>query len=156
MIYVFDTSSFSELKHIYPGIFKSLWNDLDELVSDGSLISTKEVWNELGNGSPVKHVNDWLKERKHIFKTPSVEEMRFVGEIFRVAHFQALIGKQQTLKGTPIADPFVIACAKVHGGTVVTEEKYKPGAARIPNVCEHFGIGCITLEQFMEAQGWNF
>ena len=29
MIYVFDTSSLSKLKHFFPGVFKSVWAGLD-------------------------------------------------------------------------------------------------------------------------------
>ena len=31
MIYVFDTSSFSPLKHFYPDVFVSMWSGLDDL-----------------------------------------------------------------------------------------------------------------------------
>jgi hypothetical protein len=50
----------------------------------------------------------------------------------------------------------VIAKAKVVGGCVVTQEKKKPQAAKIPNVCEHFGIHCVNLEGFMEQENWTF
>ena len=50
MIYVFDTSSFSNLEFYYPTIFPSIWDNLNVLVEDGSIISTREVWNELQNG----------------------------------------------------------------------------------------------------------
>jgi hypothetical protein len=157
MIYVFDTSSFSKLKHFYPGIFKSVWTGLDQLVASGNLISTKEVFRELENGDPGQYVNAWLKRHKSLFKTPTADEMLFVAEILRVQHFQSVIGEKQRLKGMPVADPFVISCAKVHQGTVVTEEQYKPTSAKIPNICEYFGnIPCITLEQFMQYQNWNF
>lgn len=99
---------------------------------------------------------DWAKSNKNIFTTPNSNELQFVGQIFQVAHFQALIGEKQRLKGTPVADPFVIACAKRSNGTVVTEERFKPNAAKIPNVCAHFGIGCISLEDFMQHQAWKF
>ncbi|MDH5784871.1 MAG: DUF4411 family protein [Chromatiales bacterium] len=156
MIYVFDTSSLSKLKHFYPDVFKSVWLGIDGQVGSGKLISTREVWNELERGDPGQHVNQWLKDRKHIFTTPGIEELMFVSKIFEVKHFQALIGEQQRLKGTPVADPFVIACAHVNNGVVVTEEKYKENAAKIPNVCAHFGIGCVDLETYMKAQGWSF
>jgi hypothetical protein len=71
-------------------------------------------------------------------------------------HFQALIGEKQRLMGTPVADPFVIACAKIRQGTVVTEERLKPHAAKIPNVCQHVSVPCIDLETFMQKQGWSF
>ncbi len=39
---------------------------------------------------------------------------------------------------------------------VVTEETFRPNAAKIPNVCQHFGIECINLRQLMEREGWRF
>lgn len=156
MIYVFDTSSLSKLKHFFPNIFPSIWEGLDGLFQQGNLISTKEVWNEMGNGNFDNYTYAWLKDRKGIFKTPCADELTFVGQIFQVTHFQSLIGEQQRLKGTPVADPFLIACAKVHNGSVVTEERFKPNAAKIPNVFQHFQIECIDLEKFMSLQNWNF
>lgn len=156
MIYVFDTSSLSEFKHFYPGIFKSIWIGLDDLVKRQKLVSTREVWNELQRGNPNQQVNEWLKVRKEIFTTPSLAELQFVSEIFKIPHFQGLIGQKQRLKGDPVADPFVIACAKIRGGTVVTEEQLKPNAAKIPNVCQHFDVPCIDLETFMHQQEWRF
>jgi hypothetical protein len=156
VIYVFDTSSLSKLKHFFPGVFKSVWTGLDALVLSGHLISTREVWNEIERGDVDAHTNQWLKQRKQIFTTPTGPELQFVAQIFQTRHFQALIGEKQRLTGTPVADPFVIACAKVRGGTVVTEERLKPQAAKIPNVCQHFSVPCMDLETFMQQQGWSF
>jgi hypothetical protein len=156
VIYVFDTSSLSELKHFYPVIFKSIWTELNMLVQKKGIISTKEVWNELQRGNPDQHTNTWLKSNKELFTTPSVEELQFVAQILTIPHFQNLIGQKQRLKGDPVADPFVIACARIRNGTVVTEEQYKPNAAKIPNVCQHFGLPCIDLKTFMQHQKWSF
>ena len=156
MIYVFDTSSLSKLKHFFPGVFKSVWLGLDTLVESGELISTREVWNEIERGDVDAHTNQWLKARKHIFTTPTADELRFVAQIFQTQHFQALIGEKQRLTGTPVADPFIIACAKIRRATVVTEERHKPNAAKIPNVCNQFNVPCIDLESFMQIQGWSF
>ena len=158
MIYVFDTSSLSKLKHFFPGVFKSVWAGLDALVQSGDLISTREVWNEIERGDVDPHTNKWLKDRKQIFTTPTTDEQHFVARILQIPHFQSLIGEKQRLMGTPVADPFVIACAKVRKGTVVTEERLKPNAAKIPNVCEHpsVNVPCIDLETFMQMQGWSF
>lgn len=156
MIYVFDNASLSKLKHFYPDIFKSVWNGLDALVKEGLLISTKEVWREMQEGNSDQYTNKWLETRKEIFTTPNVKELQFVAEIFKIKHFQTLISEKSRLKGKPVADPFVIACAMIHAGTVVTEEKYKENAAKIPNICEYFKIPCMNLEQFMRAQRWMF
>lgn len=165
MSYVFDTSSIRSLQHFYPRVFRSIWDGLEALVSQGQLISTREVLNELERQAVSDDVLHWIADHRAIFRTPNTDELRFVATIFQVPHFQALIGQQQRLKGTPVADPFVIACAKVHGGILVTEEGWmrsskaltpKPNAAKIPNVCAHFGIRCIDLEEFMHQQDWKF
>lgn len=156
MIYVFDTGSFSKLKHYFPGVFATLWSGLDGMVKAGSLLSTKEVKRELQNGSPDPHVDAWIKENSHIFTTPTGQELQIVASILSISHFQSIIGEQQRLKGTPVADPFVIAAAKARAGTVVTEEIYKPHSAKIPNICEHLNVPCTNLEGFMALQGWTF
>lgn len=156
MIYIFDTGSLSKLKHFYPNVFKSVWKGLEALVEGGQLLSTREVWKEMQNGDPHKHTNDWLKIRQHIFTMPDAKEMHFVSQILRIPHFTALIGEKQRLQGTPVADPFVVAAARIRNGTVVTEERLKPGAAKIPNVCQHFDVPCIDLESFMGRQEWEF
>lgn len=165
MIYVFDTSSIRSLQHFYPRVFKSIWDGLGDLVSQQRLISTREVFNELERQAVSAEVLKWAKDNKGLFTMPSAAELQFVATIFQIKHFQALIGVQQRLKGTPVADPFVIACAKINKGTVVTEEGWlrpsksrtpKPNAAKIPNVCAHFKVPCVDLEEFMQQQGWEF
>lgn len=165
MTYVFDTSSLRSLQHFYPRVFKSIWDGLDDLAQQHRLISTREVFNELERQAVSEEVLAWAKIHKALFTTPTGPELQFVAEIFRIKHFQGLIGAQQRLKGTPVADPFVIACARINKGTVVTEEGWqragepltpKPNAAKIPNVCAHFKIPCIDLEEFMHQQKWTF
>jgi len=155
-LYSFDTSSLRELQHFYPAVFKSVWSGIDELAAQSQLISTREVLAELLNQSASDHVKNWAKANKHIFLTPTTAELQFVATIFQVQHFQTLIGKQQQLTGRPVADPFIIANARYYGSTVVTQEKLKVGAAKIPNVCAHFQISCMSLEDFMKEQGWSF
>ncbi len=156
MIYVADTSSLIVLKNYYRTTFPSLWSGLEQMVANGTLVSTREVFNELHAYNDADYVQVWAKANNTIFATPTNEELQFVASIFQVQHFHALIGSRQTLKGTPVADPFVIAAAAIKNATVVTQERLKPHAAKIPNVCEHFGISYIDLEGFMTAQNWNF
>ncbi len=116
-------------------------------------IDAGTVWwdGELFSGRP-----DWSKLAAYPQPVLTPEEQAFVGEIFRVRHFQALVGNTQRLTGLPVADPFVIAAARIRGGCVVTEEVKKPNAAKVPNVCEHFGIECLNVEGFLEQNGWEF
>jgi hypothetical protein len=87
---------------------------------------------------------------------PTAAEAAFVGRIYAVPHFQQNIERQKLLQGGKIADAFVIARAAVEGRTVVTMEALKPHAVRIPNICDHFKVPCMSLEDFMEAEGWEF
>lgn len=156
MIYVFDTSAFITLKNFYPSTFPSLWTGLDKLIAAGQLVSVREVLNELDDYNDADFIQNWAKQNKKIFAVPSGQEQGLVQQILAVPHFQALIGSKAILKGTPVADPFVIAAAWAKDGTVVTQEHLKPNAAKIPNVCAHFKVKCIDLETFMSNQGWSF
>jgi len=156
MLHVFDTSSFIVLKHYYRPTFESVWLNIETLVASGSLVSTREVYNELQNYNDVDYVQQWAKNHRSIFVTPSPDELLFVAKIFQVAHFKALISAKSVLKGTPVADPFVIAAAATKGGAEVTQEKLKPNAAKVPNVCDYFGVPWTDLEGFMKQENWSF
>ena len=156
MRYVFDSDSLIDLfRHYYPERFPTLWEKFDVLVSAGKLLSVREVFNEIG--SKEDSLANWAKQNTNIlFLESTTEELKFVSEIFQVRHFQAMIRKQERLKGKPVADPFVIARAKISGACVVTQEKNTEKASKIPNVCEYFKIPCINLEGFMEKENWTF
>jgi len=156
MTYVFDTSPLSTLfRNYYPDIFKSLWAGFDDLVANEKLSSTREVLREIEDGSQ-EALRNWAKANRHIFPEPTAAEAQFVAKIFSVPHFQNNIEKRKLLRGGRVADPFVIARAAITGGAVVTMETFKPNASDIPNICKHFKIPCLTLEQFMRSEGWSF
>lgn len=156
MIYVFDTSALSALfRNYYREQFPSLWDRFDELVTNGDVQSTREALREINDG-PVEALREWASENREIFTTPTAEEGQFVSNIYEVAHFQQNIEQQKLLKGGKNADPFVIARAAVINAAVVTMEKLRPNAAKIPNICDHFHILCFSLQEFMEEEGWQF
>jgi hypothetical protein len=156
-MYVFDTNSLSViLKHYYPERFPSLWFKLDEMLANGDVMLVRESYNEIMKLNAKDRPAKWAQKNRALFSTPSLEELQFVNEIFAVAHFQQLIEKKKILRGRPVADPFVIAIAKIAGAVVVTEEVYKESGAKIPNVCEHFSIECTNLEDFMKKEDWQF
>ncbi|WP_316179509.1 MULTISPECIES: PIN domain-containing protein [unclassified Bradyrhizobium] len=155
-MYVFDNSPFSALfRNYYRKQFPSLWTKFDQMIANKLIISTREVLREIEDGS-LADLADWAKQNQDIFPTPTNDEGQFVTKIFSVPHFQANIERQKFYKGGRNADPFVIAKAGTDGLTVVTMEKFKKGAAKIPNICDHFKVPCFTLEDFMAAEGWTF
>ena len=129
---------------------------MEDFVSSGKVISVREVYKEL-DGSPTRqHLREWIKINRKMFEKATAAEVEMIAEIFSLSHFQQLISKKQTLRAGPVADPFVIAAAGCRDGCVVTEEKWKKNAAKIPNVCEHFGIECRDLEGFLFENNWKF
>ena len=156
MIYVLDSSSFRVCGHYFPSRFPTFWDEFNALIRDGGIISVREVRKELDHIVHRQHLREWVDGNKSIFLLPDQQETQFVAEIFAVQHFQQLIGSRQRLAGGPAADPFVIASARIRNACVVTEESLKPHAAKIPNVCDHFGIDCISIEKMMERENWSF
>ena len=155
MIYVFDSGPLIDsFRHFYPGRFPTFWQDFHNLVSSKKIVSVSEVGRELEDWGD--RLSEWVKNHREFFYTPNAAELEFVAGIFRIAHFQAMIRKKEQLHGRPVADPFVIAKAKISKGCVVTHEKFTENSARIPNVCMHFNIPCVDLEGFMERENWSF
>ena len=154
--YVLDTNSFRVFGNYYPESFPSFWDGIEKLVADGLLVSCREVAKELELQSSSEHLNAWVDSHPHLFLDPTRAEMEYVAQIFRVPHFRQLIGVKQQLKGSPVADPFLVARGALQGASVVTEEALKPNAAKLPNVCEHFGVRSTNVQGFLVEVGWRF
>jgi hypothetical protein len=155
VIYVFDTNSFSELSPLLPDVFPAFWARFEAAVAADKITSTREVLHELGNGAD-NHVLEWCNRNKAVFTMPDAAETSFLPRIFAVPHFQQIISVKARLRGTPVADPFVIARAHALAGSVVTEESPRPNKPNIPAICQHFGIPCMKLGDFLRAMRWTF
>jgi hypothetical protein len=155
-LYIFDTNVFITLGYYYLKRFPTIWARIDTLADDGKLISVREVRRELDLIGSSDHVNEWVRRYRHIFVIASDEECGIVASIFLNGQYRGLVRRKNILKGSPVADPFIIAAAKTRNGIVVTEESAKSKGARIPAVCNELGIKCINLEGFLEEQGLKF
>ena len=155
MSYVFDTGIFIDLfSNYYRKSFPSLWTLFDEMINEGKITSTREALREIAERNDGTY--EWAQNNDLIFTTPNAKEGAFVVEIYKVAHFRQNIERQKLLQGGKNADPFIIARAAVRGYSVVTTESRKPHAAKVPNICEHFDIKYLNLENFMGAENWQF
>ena len=157
-MYVFDTNVFIALSQFYPTQFPTIWERIGALASTGKLRSVREVFREIDGKSPSVHLTDWCHGHREIFLAPTLEEQRIVKKIFIKEQYRGLVKRTNILKGTPVADPFVIASAKVlqELGCVVTLESIKPNAARIPTVCKDLGVKCINLEDFFKLENLQY
>jgi len=157
LIYVFDTSSLIKIFGFYPKRFPTLWSNFSALIQGAKIISVREVLKEIHQSN--SEMMQWSKDNDSMFYPLSNEDASFLMEIFRAknGHFQHIIKNVNILKGSPVADPFVIAKAKIVQGSVVTEER--PGghnSTKIPDICKHFDIDCLNLEGLMEREQWLF
>ena len=78
-VYVFDTSSFSQLfGSYYRSVFPTLWAFFDEMVSAGRLVSVREVRNEIKRylGKKLEALTGWCASHQELFTTPRLQEQR--------------------------------------------------------------------------------
>lgn len=158
MMYVFDTNVFRHVfASYYREIFPSFWKEFEPLISGGIVTSTSIVLNELQHQKVEQDGLIWLQQQEKLFLAPSERESKFLRQIYAVPHFrQQNVAVRELYAGGNHADAYIIARAAIMNSTVVTQEKYAEHAAKIPNICEHFGISCINLQQLMHRQNWKF
>jgi hypothetical protein len=152
--YSADTSALIDgLERYYPEEhFPALWENVDELVYDGRLIISEEVWEEAQTKDAV--VKAWCEPRKDVMIVPT--DAAVAEEAKRVlATHQRLV---MNLKGRNRADPFVIAVASIRGAVVVTGEGSDgtENHPKIPFVCQRLGIECIRFLDVIRLEGWTF
>lgn len=156
-MYVFDTNVFISLGMYYPKRFPTIWERVNALADSGKLVSVREVRRELETNCSSEHVLNWVNQYRHIFHISTNEECEIVSQIFRKPQYRGFVKINNILKGMPVADPFIIASAKVRDFCVVTQESSnKPQGARIPNACKDFGVECIDLEGFLERENLEY
>ena len=152
-MYVIDTSALLDgwVRYYPPDVFPSLWSQLEEMIRTGELLSPDEVLLELGQKDDGVH--SWAKANSAMFVALDEEVQQATQQI--LTQFPRLVG---AMKDRNRADPFVIALAKVKAATVITSERSSGTRERprIPNVCDHFGIGHRTLLQLIRDKAWTF
>ena len=112
------------------------------------MVASTEVYQEVRK----KHdgLFQWLEPRQHFFRDPTDEVQGAVRDILR-SHARLL----SLAKNRSGADVWVIAQAKALGGSVVTYEVWDPKRKniKIPEVCNDYGIKCLTFVDFLRKCG---
>lgn len=125
--------------------FTPIWDKINDMIKTGTLISTVEVRDELKDDDLV----EWSKRNNQLFLPLDEEVQRKAIDVLR--DYPTMIKMRSTANSN--ADPFLIATALIEGATVVSDERLgdeSTGDYHIPNVCRKYGIGCITLNEFLD------
>lgn len=144
MVYIFDSNIFINLHRRQPiDVYPSVWEKIDDLMKKGTIISSREVFDEIVIGDDM--LVEWAKQRKEFFVQSEPNIQNRVRIILK--DHRALVegGKKKNN-----ADPFVIALAQEYGGKIVTEEVRSNSiqAPKIPNICDIYQIECMDFVGF--------
>ncbi len=94
-----------------------------------------------------------------MFIPPDIDIQNTVSAILaNPEHAKLLYAKNAT--NLVIADPFVIATAKVHSCAVVSGEDFQhsvsPNKTKIPNVCADWNIPHVSFLELIRELGWVY
>jgi len=153
VVYSIDASSLIwAWRFAYPRErFPSVWARIDDLIRSGDLKASPMVLLELERQDDELYA--WVKSRPGFFidlDEAQQEEVRAITAAHR--------GLVHPGEDRVNADAFVVALARCHGLTVVSEERRSgnPNTPKIPNVCAARGVRCVSLLGLMADLGWTF
>ena len=167
MQYVMDTSILVEIsQHYYPEVFPSLWESIDELIDNETIVSLVEVQKEIDKG---KFSKQWdlinVNSGKKFFKEFEGDEMLGLSQIVELDIYtekfkdknnqMTTLEKEWGIYNEEVADPLLICHGLYHDSTVVTSENPNHGH-NIPHVCYLLDVRCIGLKEFLVENGFKF
>lgn len=122
---------------------------MEGLVDAGELISCQEVFGEIERKDD--ELLKWARDRRPMFWKETEDVQKVLTRI--LAAHPGLIDVNRVRS---MADPWVVAQARVSNATVVSQEK--PGSAarpKMPEACATLGVRCIRLAQLVVEEGWK-
>lgn len=154
-VYSFDTSALIDGAERYYPIdhFPALWDNIDQLISEGRLRVSEEAWQEaIKADAPLK---DWLTEggaaRDRAIHATDAAIAAIAGRI--VADYP----NWSKRGGKNGADPFVIAVAEAVTGKVISGEKNGgPANPKIPYVCTQRSVPHGQVIDVIRDESWRF
>ena len=149
--YCIDTSSIIDAgeRNYPPDVFPGFWTNMDALIGADRLKAPEMLLDEL-----KKKTDEW---RQWVYDREASLIIRVDGLILAtMPEVVDIYTKQRVKPDNLTGDPFFIATAKVHGLTLITSEKQRPGGARIPAICQALGVSTISLVGMLRQEGWKF
>ena len=160
MANLIDANCFIQAKNSYYGFdfCPAYWQWIDDQNQLGIVFSIDKIATELAGVQDDLAV--WAKKKDHKFFLPV--------DASTTASYQQVVTWVHNAKFVPQAvpeflrgaDPFLVAHALAHGHTVVTHERLlnqgQRNKIKIPVVCQHFGVPCITVFDLLKSTGAKF
>lgn len=160
-LYCFDTSAFVTLSRTNEKVIEvppSLWDHLEGMMQDGTLISHSLVFDEIISKSKnPDFIAKWIEGKKQYFLERTPVQISTVSEI--VHQFPDLIDPAREHEQ---ADPWLIALAIEKSQelklfdfniSIVVSQENPNSSKKIPAVCKYFGIQHEFLREFFDNIG---
>lgn len=154
-IYFVDTSEWINLSRLYPkDVFSSLWDNVENLISEERILSPKEVRDEIKQGHD--ELAEWCKTHQKMFRSTDTltEQVKKV-----IDEHPALVNPHAPYES---ADPYIIALAVSYkhdmmglSPIIVTDENVNK-KSRIPYVARANGVQTCKLVEMFQKEGWKF
>jgi hypothetical protein len=159
--FLLDTNVFIQAhRKYYPfDVVPHFWIKLVELFDKGQIFSIDKVKNEICSRTNPDSLSSWcLNNLSKDFFLDSSSCIDMYAGIMRWLDLNQHYNDtaKQMFAKTDEADPWLVAYAINFDFILVTEETSEPkrkGKVKIPDVCIHFGVRCITMiEMFRELK----
>jgi hypothetical protein len=151
--YIFDANCFIEPwnKFYSYSFFGDYWDKfIHTNCKDEKILIQREIYDEIVKKDDA--LSKWIK--KHDFLIVETD-LALTREVAKINNQFPKLTKET--KGRSLADPFIIAIAKLRNATVVTmENDGSESKPKIPYVCTELKVKHINLYQFLERSKVEF
>lgn len=157
--FVVDTSVFTQAnRQYYPfDICPGFWDCLLHHAQSSMIISIDRVKDEIKAGND--DVTKWSATSAPNSFFASTSDPGVITEFSAMMQWvqanSQFLAEAKT-EFAKVADGWVVAYAKTHNLTLVTQEVYAPGVKKrvpLPNVCKEFGVACASTYDMLRALG---
>ena len=154
-IYFVDTDEWINLSRHYPKeVFPGLWENIENLIAEGRILSPKEVLDEIARG------HDELKEWCRAHRTMFLNTDNLIGRVQKILkEHPTLVNPNAKYES---ADPYLIALAASYKSNmfgrspiIVTNENVDK-TSRIPHAARANGVQTCRLMEMVKREGWKF
>ncbi|MBI5416427.1 DUF4411 family protein [Candidatus Poribacteria bacterium] len=154
--YCLDTNVFIEPWNKYYSMKRcpEYWDILDNLGKKGTVFCPDQVKREIDKVDDL--LKQWLNTKPYFIRQETEDVQLRVREILKAFPNLIMVGANRSM-----ADPWVVAHAMVVNAVVVSKEyginqDQNNSRIKIPDVCRHFKINCISDFEFIDEIGIKF